>query len=83
MIRFACPACSVVTMNCPDDKAGVKVGCPRCGQRLEIPPAPKGTMLGKPLPPRGRLPAEVATSQEQRTPSVVAPTFLLCHSTAA
>ena len=72
MIRFACPACSVV-MNCPDDKAGVKVGCPRCGQRLEIPPAPKGTMLGKPLPPRSRLPAEGATSQEQRTRSFVAP----------
>jgi DNA-directed RNA polymerase subunit M/transcription elongation factor TFIIS len=49
--RFACPACNTV-MNASDSKVGVKVACPKCGQRLQIPAPPKGTILAKPLPPR-------------------------------
>jgi phage FluMu protein Com len=51
MLRFACPACNAV-MNSPDGTAGVKVACPKCGQRLQIPAPPKGTILAKPLPPK-------------------------------
>src|SRR5947209_6227360 len=36
MIRFACPACRSV-LECPDYKAGKKIACLKCGQRLQIP----------------------------------------------
>src|SRR5262245_32333490 len=52
MIRFACPACKAV-LESPDQKAGSKVNCPKCGQRLQIPGAPVSrsrTVLGALLP---------------------------------
>src|SRR5438105_3921294 len=58
MIRFACPACQKV-LTCQDNGAGRKVACPRCGQRLLIPPPPPmaipvrvqtKTILGRSLP---------------------------------
>jgi DNA-directed RNA polymerase subunit RPC12/RpoP len=52
LIRFTCPSCRSV-LECADSKAGSKVACPKCGQRLLIPaPAtPRNkTVLGKLVP---------------------------------
>jgi hypothetical protein len=49
-VRFQCPACQSV-LECPERKAGEKIVCPKCGQRLQIPrPAPpqrNRTVLGR------------------------------------
>lgn len=37
MIRFACPTCQKV-LKVPDHGAGRKTSCPKCGQRMLIPP---------------------------------------------
>src|SRR5690349_5212244 len=51
MIRFACPACQS-HLKSPDDKAGAKIACPKCGQKVRVPEPPdSGTVLGVPLPP--------------------------------
>jgi uncharacterized paraquat-inducible protein A len=39
MIRFQCPLCNTV-VSAPDADAGRKGDCPKCGQRLQVPPAP-------------------------------------------
>jgi DNA-directed RNA polymerase subunit RPC12/RpoP len=56
MIRFACPTCQSV-LDSPDDSAGDKLACPRCGQRLQVPtppaPPPNKTVLGALLPGEG------------------------------
>lgn len=54
MIRFSCPTCKSL-LQAPPVKAGEKVACPKCGQRLLIPnpvkPAARNkTVLGVPLP---------------------------------
>jgi TM2 domain-containing membrane protein YozV/RNA polymerase subunit RPABC4/transcription elongation factor Spt4 len=50
MIRFACPKCHSV-YEAPDDTAGKKVACDKCGQHLQIPaPQTSKTVLGDPLP---------------------------------
>lgn len=50
-IRFACPTCRA-TLEAPESKGGHKINCPRCQQRLLIPPATRNkTILGEPLPP--------------------------------
>src|SRR5262249_14268772 len=36
MIRFSCPGCQNV-LKAPDDAAGRRVACPRCGSPLSIP----------------------------------------------
>lgn len=47
MIRFSCPVCQK-HLKAPDNKGGVKVDCPKCGQRLQIPPPQRSkTMLGE------------------------------------
>jgi transcription elongation factor Elf1 len=38
MIRFACPSCRK-HLKADDRGAGRKISCPRCGQRLRIPPS--------------------------------------------
>ncbi|MBI1833027.1 MAG: hypothetical protein HYR84_16425 [Planctomycetes bacterium] len=37
-LRFVCPKCRAV-MSAPVEKAGEKINCLKCGQRLQIPPA--------------------------------------------
>jgi DNA-directed RNA polymerase subunit M/transcription elongation factor TFIIS len=76
MIRFSCPTCQKA-LKCPDQGAGKKVSCPRCGQRLLIPPpvqAQNKTVLGKlvpdsapssSIPPAGVKPSVAAPSPEQ------------------
>jgi hypothetical protein len=52
VIRFSCPACQKV-LKAPDQGAGRKTHCPRCGQRLLIPPPVRvenKTILGRPEP---------------------------------
>src|SRR5689334_17292978 len=44
MIHFACPLCKVV-LQVPEQQAGGKVACPKCGQRLQI-PVPPGKSQG-------------------------------------
>jgi hypothetical protein len=63
MIRFACPRCKSV-LESPDEKAGGKVNCPKCQQRLQVPVPPRSkTMLGSLLP----------TSEPPRTPPASPP----------
>jgi DNA-directed RNA polymerase subunit RPC12/RpoP len=57
MIRFMCPTC-LKHLKAPDDGAGRKIPCPRCGQRLQVPTPPQPpehgkTVLGSLLPPVG------------------------------
>lgn len=69
-IHFACPGCKKV-MTAPDDKAGVKVQCRSCGQRLQIPLQPNKVPAGPVparLPTRSR-PADVAQPKRSETAS--------------
>ncbi|HJT78209.1 MAG TPA: hypothetical protein VJ739_13480 [Gemmataceae bacterium] len=50
MIRYACPRCKAV-LESPDRKAGQKVHCPGCGQRLQIPLPPRNRTVLAPLVP--------------------------------
>jgi hypothetical protein len=74
MIRFACPACNAV-MEGPPHKVGQKIACLKCGQRLKIPPPPRGTILAQPLPskPNPGLMQPPAGSRPQATPQRAAP----------
>jgi hypothetical protein len=48
-MRFSCPNCTQL-MECPDDLAGAKASCPKCGQKVLIPTPPEPankTTLGK------------------------------------
>ncbi len=52
MIRFQCPTC-LKSLKAPEDGAGRKTHCPRCGQRLLVPapaPALNRTALGQVMP---------------------------------
>jgi predicted Zn finger-like uncharacterized protein len=64
VLRFQCPVCKTV-MQAPDDKIGKKVACPKCGQRLQIPAPPRGTVLATPLPTQ-----EVPNRQQQPPPQI-------------
>jgi DNA-directed RNA polymerase subunit M/transcription elongation factor TFIIS len=49
-LRFACPRCRSV-LEAPIHKAGEKVPCPKCGQRLQVPgPTREKTVLADALP---------------------------------
>ncbi len=43
-IRFLCPTCKAV-MDAPVERAGNKINCLKCGQRLQIPPAERATTI--------------------------------------
>lgn len=47
MVRFGCPACNTV-MIVPVSRAGEKLDCEKCSQRLQI-PSLKNTILAKPV----------------------------------
>lgn len=49
MIRFTCPVCNA-SLHVPDSAAGKKGPCPKCGQRLLVPPPQRR----KPTQPKGR-----------------------------
>jgi hypothetical protein len=60
MMRFQCPTCQK-KLKAPDDAVGQKTSCPRCGQRLQVPPpfqARDKTVLGEPMPDAAALPSE-------------------------
>jgi hypothetical protein len=44
MFDYACPACCAV-LTAPDHAVGRKATCPKCGQRLRIPPPPWRTVF--------------------------------------
>lgn len=49
MIRFLCPTCQK-RLKAPDDGAGRKTSCPRCGQRMLVPaPPPPPASINKTL----------------------------------
>jgi DNA-directed RNA polymerase subunit M/transcription elongation factor TFIIS len=50
VIRFACPTCRSA-LAVARGKAGEKVACPHCGQRLQVPVPRDKTLLGEMLPP--------------------------------
>src|SRR5262245_13010668 len=53
MIRFSCPMCHMV-LQADASQARLKMPCPRCGQRLQVPPpAVNKTVLGSLLPAGG------------------------------
>ena len=63
MIRFQCPTC-LKRLKAPDGGAGRKISCPKCGQRLLIPPPVRPqkqpqdrTALGQPMPDPDAPPA--------------------------
>ncbi len=73
MIRFACPACRKI-LKAPDEGAGRKINCPKCGQRLLIPPpvqVQNKTVLGESLPDTSDLLARPPSDREDdmRTPN--------------
>src|SRR5262245_66152130 len=50
MIQFSCPKCQSV-LSATEQQAGIKVACPKCGQRLQVPqPQPNKTVLGHLMP---------------------------------
>lgn len=70
MIRFSCPMCRVI-LEAPENKQALKIACPRCGQRLQIPAPPRTrTVLGELLVPRDSPPPQMtrAPSAVQRIP---------------
>jgi len=78
MIRFTCPTCQKI-LKAPDEGAGRKTSCPRCGQRLLVPPPVQvhdNTMLGRPAPsvPHWQANATGAEAPPIRTPSPAAGT---------
>ena len=48
MIHFACPNCRTV-LTAPPERVGAKAGCPKCGQRVQVPAPPptNKTVLGE------------------------------------
>src|SRR6516162_2874919 len=50
MLRYMCPRCKSV-LESPEQKAGDKVSCPKCQQRLQVPGLPRDkTILAPPIP---------------------------------
>src|SRR5262249_8792485 len=70
MIRFACPACQTA-LKVSGKRAGAKVACLKCGQRLLVPRPDqlprKKTLLGRLLPERKSEPAPAAPVQPGAT----------------
>src|SRR5262245_19267204 len=48
MFQFRCPTCKS-TIAAPEEMAGEKVSCQRCGQRLMVPTPQNQTVLGEAL----------------------------------
>jgi hypothetical protein len=48
-IRFSCPTCKAV-LNAPASRAGAKINCPKCTQRILVPGQANKTALGQ-IPP--------------------------------
>jgi hypothetical protein len=70
MIAFNCPKCKSLVRR-QDSDAGIKIPCPTCGQRLQIPlpPEPESkTVMGELLPARIDDFDEVAHPQALSTP---------------
>ncbi len=76
MIRFSCPICSSI-LESPEKKAGLKIHCPKCRQKLQVPiPQQAKTRLGKLVEPsQPSAPTRAATNpagprpQRQQAPT--------------
>jgi len=68
MIRFRCPNCSSI-LSVPDHAIGKKGTCPKCAQRLQVPPPiRRPTVIGAAPPGVSLVPMpQVATSNETQS----------------
>lgn len=83
-IRFGCPRCHSI-LEAEDSKAGFKVTCPRCQQKLQIPlPPPSQTILAPlvPSPPSLPFPAVPPPPQAILVNSPPPPQAILVDSPA-
>src|SRR5439155_27148909 len=70
MIRFACPSCTT-TVSARDREGGEVIFCPKCGQRVQIPPPPSPksqVLLGKPLPSKPDAPVRPQPRPQEPVP---------------
>jgi hypothetical protein len=61
-------------MTAPPQKAGHKFNCLKCGQRIQIPSPPRGTILARPLPdkeetPPARTPSGMTQARTSQPPA--------------
>lgn len=68
MIQFNCPTCSFA-FKCQDQEAGKKFNCPKCQQRVQVPAAAMGTLMGVSQPRVAAMtPPPATSSQSAREP---------------
>ena len=73
MIRYKCPRCKSI-LESPDAKAGDKVACPKCQQRLQIPmPLRDKTMLAPLVSPPPTSPRPQAIPVGSPSPGTAHP----------
>lgn len=68
MIRFQCPACQKI-LKTPEHGAGRKINCPKCGQKLLVPPPiqrQNKTVLGQSIPNPCDVPSSSSESTQQQ-----------------
>lgn len=85
MIRFGCPTCRSV-LESPERKAGDKIACPKCGQRLQVPAPPRNkTVLGTIFPePSGQFrPVDPPVRDPQPQATVANSVSLTCPTCKA
>ncbi len=81
MIAFSCPRCKT-TQFVEDDRAGSKLPCSKCGQRLQVPPKQdlSKTVLGAPLFPEVQAWGRGASAPPPLPVLLVGPTCPHCGS---
>lgn len=72
MIAYKCPAC-LASLDADDNDAGTKKDCPKCGQRLQVPPAARNRTTLAPRESNGQRPPTpepvAAAVQPRQAPS--------------
>ena len=72
-LRFLCPTCQAV-MEAPIERAGKKIHCLKCGQRIQIPPPEHAkTILATPLGVQEDPPIDLVSAPEPTFDPVSAP----------
>jgi S1-C subfamily serine protease len=70
MIRFACPKCKTI-LQAPDQAAGSRLACGRCGQQLQLPasPAKAPAPAAPPSRPAAAAPSATGVKAAPRRPT--------------
>jgi DNA-directed RNA polymerase subunit M/transcription elongation factor TFIIS len=82
MIRFQCPTCQS-TLECSEERAGDKIACLKCRQRILIPsPMRNATVLGTLLPPKSvrQPPVQQRDAPAAESADVPIEDCLLCNA---